>query len=308
MKSLDLASVSVLTFFLGLPFTQAHRATPFGESATTTTATTHPYYQYYPQHDTTTTVSTTTSKALPVNLGTTLVAIRYDKGVVVGADSRTSVGGFVSNRYAHKLARVTPHCTILRSGSAADTQAVARECRLYFRQQSLRYGTATATTTTTTTVTQIAHYMRQAVMQMPHGQVSLLVAGYDHGVEAPRIYSVALSGALLEEGNFAVAGSGSVYVLGYLDNYIPHKHDETSPLTESEAVKLCQRAIDLAASRDGSSGGVVRVCVIDKDGTRPIEAEPAFLKKKAVVGHWIDWQAGRQAGTQYDRSRHDARE
>ena len=35
-----------------------------------------------------------------VSMGTTILAIRYKDGVVVGADTRTSVSGYVSNRYA----------------------------------------------------------------------------------------------------------------------------------------------------------------------------------------------------------------
>ena len=35
-----------------------------------------------------------------VSMGTTILAVRYKGGVVVGADTRTSVSGYVSNRYA----------------------------------------------------------------------------------------------------------------------------------------------------------------------------------------------------------------
>ena len=38
-----------------------------------------------------------------VSMGTTILAVRYKDGVVVGADTRTSVSGYVSNRYAAKL-------------------------------------------------------------------------------------------------------------------------------------------------------------------------------------------------------------
>merc|ERR1712028_303129 len=38
-----------------------------------------------------------------VDLGTTLVAIKYSQGVIVAADTRTSVGGYVSNKFAYKI-------------------------------------------------------------------------------------------------------------------------------------------------------------------------------------------------------------
>ena len=57
-----------------------------------------------------------------VSTGTTLVAIEFDGGVVVGADSRTSMGTWISNRITDKLTPVTDSIMACRSGSAADTQ------------------------------------------------------------------------------------------------------------------------------------------------------------------------------------------
>lgn len=53
------------------------------------------------------------------------MAVEFDGGVVVGADSRTSLGTYVSNRVTDKLTRVTDSIYCCRSGSAADTQAIA---------------------------------------------------------------------------------------------------------------------------------------------------------------------------------------
>lgn len=56
--------------------------------------------------------------------GTTIVACAYDGGVVLGADGRVSTGNYISNRASNKIMPLTDHCYLLRSGSAADTQAV----------------------------------------------------------------------------------------------------------------------------------------------------------------------------------------
>lgn len=56
---------------------------------------------------------------------TTIMAVEYAEGVVVGADSRTSSGTFVTNRVTDKLTKVTDNIYCCRSGSAADTQAIA---------------------------------------------------------------------------------------------------------------------------------------------------------------------------------------
>jgi 20S proteasome subunit beta 1 len=57
--------------------------------------------------------------------GTTIVAVQYDGGVVVGADSRVSTGTYVSNRASDKITPLADFIYLLRSGSAADTQAVS---------------------------------------------------------------------------------------------------------------------------------------------------------------------------------------
>ena len=57
--------------------------------------------------------------------GTTIVAIAFDGGVVVGADSRVSTGNYISNRASDKITPLTDNVYLLRSGSAADTQVVA---------------------------------------------------------------------------------------------------------------------------------------------------------------------------------------
>lgn len=57
--------------------------------------------------------------------GTTIVAVCYADGVVIGADSRVSTGIYISNRASNKITPLADSIFLLRSGSAADTQAVA---------------------------------------------------------------------------------------------------------------------------------------------------------------------------------------
>ncbi|XP_066065169.1 proteasome subunit beta type-6 isoform X1 [Chamaea fasciata] len=63
--------------------------------------------------------------AEPVSTGTTIMAVEFDGGVVIGADSRTTTGSYVANRVTDKLTPVHDRIFCCRSGSAADTQAVA---------------------------------------------------------------------------------------------------------------------------------------------------------------------------------------
>ena len=64
---------------------------------------------------------------------TTLIAIQFDDGVIIGADTRTTTGALVVNRATDKLTPVHDRIYCCRSGSAADTQAVADIVHYYLQ-------------------------------------------------------------------------------------------------------------------------------------------------------------------------------
>lgn len=57
--------------------------------------------------------------------GTTIVAVCYAGGVVLGADTRVTTGTYISNRTSDKIAALADNVFLCRSGSAADTQLVS---------------------------------------------------------------------------------------------------------------------------------------------------------------------------------------
>ena len=76
-------------------------------------------------------------KGGPLQTGTTIVAVQYKDGVLVGADSRSSVGSkYVANRLTDKLQPLTDNIFILRSGSSAHTQNVGDYVRHYLTNLS----------------------------------------------------------------------------------------------------------------------------------------------------------------------------
>lgn len=73
------------------------------------------------------------------------------------------------------------------------------------------------------------------------------------------MYTIPLGGALVKQ-DFSVGGSGSTYVYGYCDAHYK------KGMTKEECKDFTRRAISHAMARDGSSGGVIRLCTIDKEG------------------------------------------
>ena len=223
-----------------------------------------------------------------VSMGTTILAVRYKGGVVVGADTRTSVSGYVSNRYAAKLtfvldkevdefvtyANSSPNmpsvdastCVICRSGSAADTQHLASVIRTELVSRQLLYRIRG-------TVTHVASLLRNLLANEPSLSASLICAGYDGELGRGVIYTITPGGTVFEEKLWAAGGSGSTYILGHMDSC--HPKDELGKESndqvfnsEEEAIDFVSSSLLLAMDRDGSSGGFIRMYVINKNGKR----------------------------------------
>jgi len=229
-----------------------------------------------------------------VDLGTTLVAIKYSGGVVVGADTRTSVGGYVSNKFAYKINPIfqpsddddddtttinqssSSSCVLCRSGSAADTQFLAKQAQRRFQVRKLERPCYQPS------VSEVAHYLRYRMRdQASQGgdglQASLICAGYDASSNRGRIFGITPGGSLWEEDDFCVSGSGSTILLGYLDDALQDKKSFSSDLTREKAISLVTKLLKLSIGRDGSSGGLVRLYVIDENGLEETTVYP-FLE------------------------------
>jgi len=78
----------------------------------------------------------------------------------------------------------------------------------------------------------------------------------------------------MEQHDFACNGSGSGYILGHIDKFINARDFSCSRMSEEEAVEFVGSSIELAMDRDGSSGGVVRIYVINRNGKKKILRTP----------------------------------
>jgi hypothetical protein len=60
-----------------------------------------------------------TCDSSPAASQTTIMAVAFDGGVIMGADSRTSTGSYVANRVSDKITQLHDRIYVCRSGSAA---------------------------------------------------------------------------------------------------------------------------------------------------------------------------------------------
>ena len=86
----------------------------------------------------------------------------------------------------------------------------------------------------------------------------IIVAGWDE-VNGGQVYSVPIGGTMVRQ-PYSIGGSGSTFIYAYCDaTYKPG-------MTGEECRTFVKKALSLAMSRDGSSGGVIRTVMITKDG------------------------------------------
>merc|ERR1712063_173466 len=98
------------------------------------------------------------------SMGTSIMAVEFDGGVVIGADSRTSTGAYVANRFTDKLTKITDHVYCCRSGSAPDTQAIADIVSYHLEFHEIQLGEPPLVKTAATVFQELCYNYRDQLM------------------------------------------------------------------------------------------------------------------------------------------------
>ncbi|CAN8061917.1 unnamed protein product [Agarophyton chilense] len=186
------------------------------------------------------------------SMGTSIMAVAFDGGVVMGADSRTTTGSYIANRVSDKITPMTDKIFCCRSGSAADTQVISDYVRHYLSMHAIELSEDPDVGTAAKIFRTFCYYNKEQLM------AGIIVAGYD-AKKGGQVFTIPLGGALVKQ-PFAIGGSGSSYIYGYCDANFKEG------MTKDECKSFVKNALSLAMSRDGSSGGVIRLVIIDKQG------------------------------------------
>ncbi|XP_032354451.1 proteasome subunit beta type-6 isoform X2 [Camelus ferus] len=183
---------------------------------------------------------------------TTIMAVQFDGGVVLGADSRTTTGSYIANRVTDKLTPIHDRIFCCRSGSAADTQAVADAVTYQLGFHSIELNEPPLVHTAASLFKEMCYRYREDLM------AGIIIAGWDPQ-EGGQVYSVPMGGMMVRQ-SFAIGGSGSSYIYGYVDATY------REGMTKEECLQFTANALALAMERDGSSGGVIRLAAIEESG------------------------------------------
>lgn len=187
-----------------------------------------------------------------VSTGTSIMAVEFNGGVVIGADSRTTMGAYIANRVTDKLTKITDNIYVCRSGSASDTQALADVVNYHLNFYQMETGEPAPVEVGANLFRQLCYNYRDSMT------AGIICAGWDRR-NGGQVYSIPLGGMVVRQ-PISIGGSGSSYIYGYVDSNFRVGMDQ------EECVKFVTNAITLAINRDGSSGGVVRLAIISEKG------------------------------------------
>ncbi|GAB5035142.1 proteasome subunit beta type-6 [Nannochloropsis oceanica] len=228
-----------------------------------------------------------------VSTGTTMVAAKYRDGVIVGADSRSVKNGrYVLDRFTDKVLQVSEHVVLACSGRTAIVQRLSQElvARLrFFQIQHQRLPTSQHAAALLRILLRVGVGPLEEKEQRSNDNTQIgmdtdaLAAGWSPA-EGPRIHQVLAGGTVLEARDYAVAGSGATYIVGFMDMHYPQAEEAGKPLAHTsvsreECEEMVKRALALAGGRDTHSGGNVTIAVVDAQGVKKQALSPGELQK-----------------------------
>ncbi|GAB4838469.1 hypothetical protein Ancab_028013 [Ancistrocladus abbreviatus] len=191
--------------------------------------------------------------------GTTTLAFIFKEGVMVAADSRASMGGYISSQSVKKIIEINPYMLGTMAGGAADCQFWHRNLGIKCRLHELANKRRISVTGASKLLANILYSYRGMGLS-----VGTMIAGWDE--TGPGLYYVDSEGGRLKGTRFSV-GSGSPYAYGVLDNGYRYE------MTVEEAAELARRAIYHATFRDGASGGVASVYYVGPEGWKKLSGD-----------------------------------
>jgi len=194
--------------------------------------------------------------------GTTTLSFKYQGGVLVSVDSRSTQGAYIASGTVKKIIEINPYLLGTMAGGAADCAYWERQlgvhCRLYELRNKERISVAAASKILCNMLIRYKGYGLS---------VGTMITGWDK--TGPALYYVDNDGTRLQATDdmpYFSVGSGSTYAYGVLDQ--GYRWD----LTDEEAVELGQKAIYHATHRDAASGGVNNVYLVKDDGWKKMAA------------------------------------
>lgn len=183
----------------------------------------------------------------PVMHGTTVLAIKYQEGVMVAGDRMATEGFQVSGRRIEKVYKVDEHSAIAIAGAAGPCIELARlfqtEMEHYEKLEGVELSTEGKANKLSQMVKANLPMAFQGLVVIP------LFAGYDLTKRDGRIFKYDITGGRYEETDHYATGSGGKDARNTIKKFYKDK------MKEEETVRLALEALYDAADEDIGTGG-----------------------------------------------------
>lgn len=179
---------------------------------------------------------------------TTIVALRYADGVVMGGDRRATAGVTIANRNMKKVFPADNYSGVSISGSAGAATEMVKMFQLELEHYEKVEGLQLSLEGKATRLANMVRGNLPAVFQM--GMVVIpIFAGYDLRRKVGRLFDFDITGGIYEEKNHTATGSGGRYANSVI------KMRWREGLSRATAVDIAIEALFEAADQDAATGG-----------------------------------------------------
>lgn len=215
--------------------------------------------------------------------GTTVLAIKYDKGVVIAGDRRATEGFQIAARRMEKVFKADSHSAIAIAGAAGPCVEMAKLFSIELEHYEKLDGVQLSCEGKANRLGQMVKANLPMVMQ---GLVVIpLFVGYDFKLGQGRIFKYDIAGGRYEETDFHAVGSGGK------DARVTIKERYRKLMRETDASRTAIMALASAADEDVGTGGpdLLRkiyptIKLVDAEGVRDVdEGQVATLYEEIVA-------------------------
>ena len=193
--------------------------------------------------------------------GTTTVAAVCKDGVILGTDTRATMGNYVASKNAKKVYKITDNLAMTIAGGVAVAQRIVEILKINAKLYQLEKGGPMPVSSAARLVSNILFSNRSVGMPLP---LQALIGGFD--TTGPHVFNLDPFGSLTEE-KVVSTGSGSPFAYGVLED----RYQEGS--TVDEMLPVVVSAVDSAMKRDVASGDSFDVAVVSEEGFRELTDE-----------------------------------
>jgi proteasome beta subunit len=223
--------------------------------------------------------------ATPIEVvhGTTVLAIRYEAGVVMAGDRRATAGYTIASRRIEKVFAADDYSGVAIAGAAGPAVEMVRLFQVQLEHYEKIEGEPLSLEGKANQLAQMVRTNLPAAMQ--GFAVVPLFAGYDERRGRGRVFSYDVTGGKYEEADFQTNGSGGVHARNWI------KAVWQEGMAREATVDLALRSLFAAADEDTATGGpdLVRrifpnVAVISADGFELISDDDVAGRAEALYG------------------------